>query len=616
MKLFSQKYFQILIYLSHVFFFIFQSSLLAQEDYQVKSLEFVGNHSFPSHKIQEQISIHGTSAFRKTILRKKAFLYHKEIVESDIKRITEFYQREGFLNVQIEEPELEINHNKKSVDIKIKINEGVPVLVENVSYQFSADSSSDDQLNTRIDKTLSRLHLVKNERFRDSYLLEDEKKLLNEINNIGHPYVEITPQIKVKKVEHKVDITWNIDTGPKCFFGDVNVVGTEKIESDLILKQVTFSKGELFQKKRIDETQNRIFALGLFHIATVKALLNPQKNKVVPVQIQIKEAPFFTTKFGFGYGKEDEFRVFSNMQLLSFLGGSRRLDLLLKHSSLEPYNIDLKYIQPLFFSYKTALTLNPFLRKEDEPGYRVTRTGIKTSILYKISSTLKSSITYIYEQVNEDTASGPIEMTTPNREDDLYNKAGPIYGLTYETSSPLFSPNSGMFILFSYKSNGLLVSSDFHYSRVLVDFRRYQLLMGPVLAYRLKIGAINSRDTHGFIPVEDRFYAGGSTSVRGWERQQLGPKDQNGIPLGGNSLLEGSIELRYPFISIVAGVIFLDFGNVWLESNNYNLNELRYSLGGGIGIDTPIGPIRLDVARPIFDKEKGFRIHLNVGHAF
>jgi outer membrane protein insertion porin family len=136
------------------------------------------------------------------------------------------------------------------------------------------------------------------------------------------------------------------------------------------------------------------------------------------------------------------------------------------------------------------------------------------------------------------------------------------------------------------------------------------------LALRLKFGNITSWDEPEYIPPEERFYSGGEASVRGWKRSQLGPKDQLGDPLGGKSLLEGSCELRFPFADRWSGVAFLDFGNVWIDSMAQKLNDLRYAAGAGVRFRTPVGPLRLDVARPIFDEDNAWVLHFSVGHAF
>ena len=136
------------------------------------------------------------------------------------------------------------------------------------------------------------------------------------------------------------------------------------------------------------------------------------------------------------------------------------------------------------------------------------------------------------------------------------------------------------------------------------------------MATRLKIGDISSMDAGGFIPVEDRFYSGGSNSVRGWARSELGPKDSNGKPVGGNSVLEGSLELRIPLLGSFDSAVFWDFGNVWEEEFGDVLNELNHALGFGLRFKTPIGPVRFDLAAPVFNEEKHIRWHLTIGEAF
>jgi outer membrane protein insertion porin family len=96
----------------------------------------------------------------------------------------------------------------------------------------------------------------------------------------------------------------------------------------------------------------------------------------------------------------------------------------------------------------------------------------------------------------------------------------------------------------------------------------------------------------------------------------LGPKNEYGDPGGGRSLLEGSAEFRISISKIVVFSLFADAGNVWAGSFNYHLNDLHYAAGTGIKVKTPIGPVGLDFARPIFDSETQWQIHLNIGHSF
>lgn len=591
-----------------------ESCLYAQHAYGVKEVKFKGNHSFPSGKLEKLIETHGISSFNKNILRKKPIKFNEEIVEGDLQRLISYYQQEGFLFVKISKPLLEIDEKSRLVKMTIPIEEGEPILVSNVLFDTEGGNNANIvEVNQISGNVMRSLELTKGKRFRDQSFKNDQQKILLAFNNSGYPYVEVHPVIRVDQPRRKADIIWRIHSGLKCRFGKIIIDGNERIPADYILKHLTFKEGQTYRQEAIEKSQQRLFALGLFRVATLRAILTPEKNDDIPIVVRIHETSRLTSRIGAGYGYEDKFRVFTDARYLSFLGTSRRLNVLLKHSGLEPINLDLKWIDPVFFTPKTALTVNPFIRRQTEPGYTVNRRGIRLSALHQISQSLRGSITYIFERVNQDTTG---TLTSDIDQDDLYNKSGPLLGLTIDTSNPFFNPNSGMFIALTLKVNGILLAEDFSYAKILLDVRRYQQMGKIILAYRGKIGNIKSYDANGFIPVEERFYAGGSTSVRGWGRQQLGPLDTNGKPSGGNSLLEGSVEARFPIINRFIGAVFLDFGNVWVPSATYKLNEIRYSVGMGAGINTPIGPLRLDIARPIFDVKKTVQFNFNIGHAF
>jgi len=153
--------------------------------------------------------------------------------------------------------------------------------------------------------------------------------------------------------------------------------------------------------------------------------------------------------------------------------------------------------------------------------------------------------------------------------------------------------------------------------RALAEFKTYfGLRKGTVVALKAKIGGIKRMDDESFIPIEERFFAGGSHSVRGWSRSDLGPHDEFGTPIGGNSLLEGSVEVRFDLGRKMKFTLFSDAGNVWEDSFKYHISDLHYAAGAGLKMKTPIGPVGIDFARPVFDAEKGWQMHFNIGHTF
>ncbi|MBN1755082.1 outer membrane protein assembly factor BamA [bacterium] len=593
------------------------SPIIAQDNYQLRKLKFTGNESFSSGTLLDQVSLYGTSKFSKLILRRKPFLYSRDILESDLKNLKRFYQREGFLNAKVTIGAVEVNDEKEMVSLIIDISEGKPILVSAVDYSLSMFSESVyDELAAFIDRVLESLNLERGVRFSDKAVSLDQEILTDLLMNSGYPYARVNPLLEVDTIANQVSLNWSIESGPRCIFGGATITGSGYVSSSLVSRQLAFREGEVYDQRLLNKSQEQVYGLGVFQIVTVKSQLSKDEEESVPVIIQLKEAPRFGTRFGIGYGREDKFRVFSEFRYFDFLGGARRLNLFLKHSGLEPYNIDLKLTQPALITPRTTLVANPYILRQEEPGYTVNRVGGSSTIMHQIIRNLSVSATYSFEQTRLDTNSIATDEGFGILIPEVYKKSSIILGSSWDNSNPMFSPTKGMFSTLVFKLSGLGFSSDYHYSKLLFEGRKYLSLWRTVLALKGKVGGIGSRDEHGIIPVEDRLYSGGSNSVRGWLRSMLGPLDEDNVPRGGNSLFEGSLELRYPIIGLLSGVAFMDFGNVWLDSYTYKIEDLHYSAGLGLRFNTPIGPIRFDTASPVWDKEKRVQFHISVGQAF
>jgi outer membrane protein insertion porin family len=140
-----------------------------------------------------------------------------------------------------------------------------------------------------------------------------------------------------------------------------------------------------------------------------------------------------------------------------------------------------------------------------------------------------------------------------------------------------------------------------------------------VAAARLRAGwAEPLGDSEDLLPNK-RFFAGGATSMRGFKRHKLGPLDDEGAPLGGESKVEASLELRFPIFGRLGGAAFVDAGQVWTGGNTFAFDELEVAAGPGLVIRTPIGPIRGDVGFRLTDLDKTQPdqvYHLSIGHPF
>ena len=148
-----------------------------------------------------------------------------------------------------------------------------------------------------------------------------------------------------------------------------------------------------------------------------------------------------------------------------------------------------------------------------------------------------------------------------------------------------------------------------------------------VFANRLQLGNITPPGgDQKFVPFSKKYFLGGATSIRGWGRFEVSPLTGSGLPVGGNSMLAFSSELRAILKVNLGGVLFLDGGNVWKDSWGIKLGDLRYAVGPGVRYQTPIGPIRFDFGyqlNPISGltvngqpESRRWRVHFSIGQAF
>ncbi len=589
---------------------------MSQENLVIDKVRFDGNDNFSASKLKDQIIMESYSWFKVKILRKEPVIYSGSLYQSDISRLHTFYQKNGYLNVEFEKPLLVVN-DKNRVEVTVRIRENTPITISNISYVVDSTYSFKEVLKSREARTIElQTELTEDDIFRDEDVNKDQLVIADVFYNKGYPYTEVEPHLDLDTSSNTTSLKWTIKRGPLSYFGNTYVEGNERVPDKSILRQLAYSEGDLWSRKKIDQTQEYIYNQGNYRVASVRTQLSSVKNDTLPIRIQIREAPRWSTRFGVGYGREDKFRTFAELQYLSFLTHTGRLNLYAKHSGLEPYNFYLKFSQPSFLFPFNTLTVHPFMLRQNEPGYKLDKWGVNLTFLQNFSDELNTSIGYVFEDVKLDTLNLSEGELPPNNQ-SYYRKSGIVLGAIYNNSEPILDPVQGYIISTNFKTNDLWGKREIPFLRVISEFKTYMgLSRGVTLALKAKMGGIFRTDESEFVPVEERFFAGGSYSVRGWSRGDLGPKDVNDVPVGGKSLLEGSAEFRFDVGRRFKLSVFTDAGNVWMDSFSYHFNDLHYAAGFGVHIKTPIGPAGIDFARPIFDSTNKWQIHFNIGHTF
>jgi outer membrane protein assembly complex protein YaeT len=600
----------------YILFSLLTCFSFAQDNIEIKRIKIKGQSAVSKSKIKERMTLETTSWFKRKILKKDVVLFTQDLYKDDIKGLKQLYQKEGYLDIIFDSPAITFN-KKQKIKLSIFINEGSPTKVIEVSYLVDSTKTIQQALPKKESRNiLLQSQLISSKIFSDETFYHDQLIIAEGFGNIGYPKALINYDLKVDTLSNTANLKWLINKGPLVYFGPTNVSGNERIPDKSILRQLAYNEGDIWSLKKIEQTQKQIYMQGMYRVASVNAQVIGQISDTIPVTIQIKEAPRWSTRFGAGYGSEDDFRVFADLEYLGFITKTGRLKLYGKHSGLEPYNFYLRFFQPSVFLPFNTMVLNPYFLHEDEPGYKLKKTGVSVSMLQNLSKQVNTSIGYTFEDVNLDTtynASGEGNINS----DSIYDKAGIILGGIYSTANPILDPVQGYSVSLNFKTNKVLIGGEMPFFKILTEYKSYfGLRNGIILALKAKIGGAQRTDVDELIPVDERFFSGGSNSVRGWPRSELGPKDESGRPIGGNSLLEGTVEFRFDLSYRFSMNLFCDAGNVWEDSFSYHFNDLHYSAGAGIHIKTPIGPAGIEFARPIFEEDREWQILFNIGYSF
>jgi len=197
-------------------------------------------------------------------------------------------------------------------------------------------------------------------------------------------------------------------------------------------------------------------------------------------------------------------------------------------------------------------------------------------------------------------------------------------GLRLDTVDNQINPHKGEFFSLAGQVAPAFLGSGVQFGQGILEGRKYQPLgdTGLVLAGRVKGGLIEPMQNTHQIPIYQRLFGGGANSVRGYELYFLSPRNSKGDPIGGEALLEASLELRFPLpiYENLGGVVFMDAGNVFLKIHHVDLGQLKYSPGLGLRYLSPIGPIGIDIAFPTnridYQRDSPYQFHFTVGYAF
>lgn len=635
--------------------------IIEGKQWRIERIEFEGNEKFDDKKLIKQMRTRARSFW---FFRSK---YDEGKFNSDLASLRRFLGNEGHLDAQVAKGEFE--EAEKGLILKIKVEEGPQYTA--LPPQLRGNTLFSDT------EIASVVETATGEVFREaSYLLDDRRRIQELYEAQGYleasvrtDIVERDPEKAVARPSIEIYEGSRVRLGHVIIRGVANtgeVVDGQAVYSDTDLKtkryvirrEIKLAQGDVFDWTKVKEADRQLRRLGYFkaigftdpRYAQARQrglLLEPgfappiatDDPEVYDLLLEVEEVRAGSIGFGAGYSTRSGGSFFINLEEPNLYGRGQRLSIgAMAGDRANSFRIALT--EPYFRQSEYSLTWDVYYnsrdafggRKFDEERYglglRLGRplwpdTRVYADLRYEsIDIDLLSAGRFVYTRVPE---------VWPTERTDTLSIGG---GIVHDTRDSLERPTEGHLIRWDNKLGTPGGDNEYFKSAVDADFY-WPVSRQFVLAYRGTVGVAAGYGDTDEVPIFERFFAGGASSVRGFEEDAIGPydvffvddiqnprygvQDNDKVFIGGETIWINSLELRYPLTEIIEGLMFVDAGSVWEDAFEIDPSELRVGAGVGLRVKLPIGATAgLDFGIPLreLDEDETRTVHFRFAQSF
>jgi outer membrane protein insertion porin family len=578
----------------------------------VSQIRFEGNAHVSQKVLRKQMKTRGQTLLH--IVDKSGRLDEVQL-EQDLDKIREYYQDHGFIDVDIKDVRKE-RTGKGPMIITIVILEGPQYHVRKLTitgYQ-----------NTTEAKIRNLLKMKEGSVYSPKQLRDDAKALADAYGSGGYVDLVVTPE-GTPAGTGLIDVHYNIEEGARSFVNRINIEGNTRTKDKVIRREVLVAPGDVFNTVRVDTTKKRLENLGYFaKVETYPEDTDIPGRKDLTVLVQEKRTG--SLSFGGGFSTVDKLVGFAeltqgNFDLLnwpSFTGGGQKFRLRLQYGT-ERKDFMLTITEPYFLDRRLALTGQAFYTEANylSADYDQRNYGFMFELRKPINAYMYGTLGYTLQDVDifNVASSSPDFILSQS---GTFTESKVFSSVVFDSrDNPLLS-RRGQRITFSpFIAGGPLGGDTQIYALDLEGSQYFHLPKDTILLLNGEIATVSQWGSGSEVPIFERLFLGGSNNLRGFPFREVGPQE-NGEPVGGQSMARATLEWTFPIIEKARGALFYDTGFVNTSAWSFGFNHIASDVGIGLRLDLPIGPLRLDYGYPVMRDgyNGGGHFNFNVGYQF
>jgi len=569
---------------------------------KIKKINIVGNEYFSDKMLLEEFESTDRVAFWR--FWNSDDQYSREKVSGDLETLRSFYQDQGFLDFEILSNQVSISPQKDGVFLTININEGDRYTVS----QFVLNG----RLVVPEAELLPYVYIAPGRTYSRRAVDNTIESLSARLAEEGYSYAEIVPVPEVDRESNTVGYSINIKPGRRVYVRRIDVVGNRLTNDQVIRRELRQTEGGAFSPSRVSRSKVRLQRLSFFDEVDIETVPVAGREDQVDLEVKVKERPTGSFLFGLGFSGDDGALIQASVSQANLFGTGNQLNFGVQRSDIVE-SVNLQYTNPYYTKSGISRTISLSGRNIDSAQANtsefITETlSLNVNYLFPINENNSFSLGGGVEQINLESTpfSVPevISFIDEFPENDLITLTT---AFAHDTRDSLLYPTSGKNLRVSLEATA--PGSDLEYYRLNLDSSIYFPFTRKV-ALKLGLGA-GFGDGYGdteSLPFFKNYFAGGSSSVRGFEARSLGPRDSSDFPdpFGGSKRILFNASLLLP---VGDGALdkrlslFVDGGQVFADEESFDTSEIRFSAGVGFNWISPVGPLSISYAVPLNDEE-------------
>ena len=446
-----------------------------------------------------------------------------------------------------------------------------------------------------------------------------ESGLLAAFGDSGHPFAKIdSRQVVIDHRSHTMEVTYKLIPGPAMRFGEVSINGLKTLNPGYVERRLRWRRGEAYNAATVEETRRALIESGLFSTVQITPTADSREPGSAQMTIDATERPHRTVGAGVGYNTSQGAAARVFWENRNLFGNAEYLKLSATGGQ-QVYGVNANFRRPDFLVTDQDFLATAEIADDTPVAYHSRRALATAGVERRFGRLWTGGVLLEAEKANVEQLAN-VSTNTSAQRTQRYTLFGiPAY-LKLDTTDNLLSPTRGWRAQLSVTPAHIFSTPSATYVTSLLSASTYWKVDAngrAILAGKAALGTLDGAPLAS-LPADQRIYVGGGGTIRPYGYQMAGQLAPNNDPIGGRSSLVLNFESRVKITDTIGVVPFVDAGSYYESSVPQLGHRLFYGVGLGLRYYTPFGPLRLDLATPLYKRnaDSWVQVYVSLGEAF